>query len=271
MADHSDNFNSYSVGALGGQGLWVDQEGGNSHNLPVVDESGNKILVSGSAQDYNYMARLPNQTWMELTNFQVGIKIVTWPVPVVEWPDPGSQYTMIFMYGNGYMTNNSYLQGTVSRYCKFFYSDNSYVNAFSITRDTPYEDGDTFSWEIVEGKTLIFYVNGEIDVLMNTLFWEGYGGQTVFGSAGVFTMANDYVWSVGNNDNINFYATGEGIKLDNLFLYMGEPPSYVYAGVLKIRKNGQWVPKPLLVEDLTFERRPVRAYINGAWQLIQSF
>lgn len=265
MADHSDNFNSYSEGDLGGQGLWVDQEGINAHNLLVVDESGNKVLVSGSDVNYSYMARLPNQAWMELTNFQVGIQLVTWPVPIVEWPDPGSQYTMTFIYGNGYMTNNSYLQGALTRYSKFDYADWDTDNCFSITRDEPYADGDTFSWDIINGKELRFYVNGGLDVLMNTMYWEGYGSPSASGSKGIFTMAYNYKWSVGYTNNILFYAS-EGVKLDNLIMYMGN----TYAGVLKVYENSAWTPRPLDVQKVQFDPRPVRAYIDGEWQLIQS-
>lgn len=47
--------------------------------------------------------------------------------------------------------------------------------------------------------------------------------------------------------------------------------SYTYKGVLYIRKSGLWVPKPMNIYQNSYGARPVHAYYNGQWNLIQSF
>jgi hypothetical protein len=72
-----------------------------------------------------------------------------------------------------------------------------------------------------------------------------------------------------------FVTTKDGTKRlltkstgKNIILHEG--PSFTYQGQLYIYQDEQWVLRPLLVAD-PFDRRPVRAYYDGQWNLIQSF
>ncbi len=108
------------------------------------------------------------------------------------------------------------------------------------------------------------------DAWSNTIVYNAsnalYLGVKGDGSSNRFT---------GDIDEVAIYnraiSDAEVAALNNNGAGLGYP-FYVYNGVLYIRKSGVWVPRPLELEQTSvFNRRPVRAYHSGAWNLIQSF
>jgi hypothetical protein len=240
MAQFTDNFNSYVVDdPLAGQGQWTGT-------------SGIKVLTGGIIGAIsNSMA----QTRVSLTSFDNSSNNWDISFKIVETTTGDGGYigiagsAWIFGYGGG----EQFLC------CGETLSDWIY-------RDSAHVDNDVVLIKVTEGGTHIeFYVNGDIDTEYSTAPAGFTGGD------GVFDIP--FVLDTFLSSALQFYFTftDSTFRVDDVIINYDAVASFAYQGVLKIYDNSEWIPRPLLVEDLAFERRPVRAYIDGNWELIQSF
>ena len=148
--------------------------------------------------------------------------------------------------------SNEFYIGNVSRFIHYNSNGAAFDWYSGITNELFYRDPNYQEGDIIKitrnGKHLEFFVNGLID----TLWYLEAGSAT--GSNGVFDCTDEFNWD-GSKAIWLHIDTQSNLEIDDI----------------RFDYNQGWTPKPLLVEDLAFERRPVRAYIDGNWELIQSF
>jgi uncharacterized protein (TIGR02145 family) len=166
--DVSDNFNSYEVGDLSGQGGWVGT------NINVYDSSGNKVL-GNSGVSYGYVTK--SILGFNILNFRIGIRITAL-----------SGLSGVSNGGSLYMGGIAGFQwdGTGAYICGWEDDANNVSDFYEFTNVL--QEGDLFEWEVTNGKTLKFYINGTLITASHDI--EEYYEVSVVN--GVFTLNNNY-------------------------------------------------------------------------------
>jgi hypothetical protein len=175
----SDNFNTYTVGSLSGQGNWTNVQG----NMTVVDVSGNKEVNASTTVD-TLIKR--TETFTNDHSSQVTIKAISGS----SWTGVTVRTKLIGGIPYGYY----YYAGNGDRYLEVL--SPSYSNIASSYGNTN-NPGDILKMEIV-GTTLKCYYNGVLDTSLNGTGIFTTTHITTGGTPGIYgynsgTLVDDWI------------------------------------------------------------------------------
>jgi hypothetical protein len=142
------------------------------------------------------------------------------------------------------------------------------------------------AFDVINVKNNVLYNNGNSNGVLFTGNPSNYTNSgNVIGNP-LFVGGSPYSYQLQSNSPAKDAGLDVGLSTDflnNIVPYNSIPDigayefgssqgkETTYSGILKVRKNGVWVPTPLEAQSGSFARRPVKAYIGGQWKLIQSF
>jgi hypothetical protein len=237
MATFSDNFNSYANDSvLSGQGGWMDF--GWTGEIKVLSDHVVGAESSAYAEAWYWLPLVDK----DKANFEISYKLVTAPV--------GVNVSSILFCGQGFAFSS------LSTFTGITWSGVS-ESIFAL-RNIPYSAGDVVSFKVTDGTHLELRVNGNLDNQYPE--WPPY----MVGSNGVFDM-----WvKVGLPFRaITLYTNDDVVRFDDLLVTYD---ANIYAGILYTRKGGQWVKRPLEIEQTTFKRKPVQVFSFYHWKPVQA-
>jgi hypothetical protein len=184
-----DDFNSYEVGQLAGQGRW-EAYGSSSAHLVTA---GKTITSDGVTQDYDYVDFSSDLN--ESEGWELSIKITKL--------DALSGENRIYL---GW-TNSLYIYGDYGAAFSWANASPILIEGTIFWRDASYQVGDVVKIKR-EGKHIEFYLNGEIDIE-----WYLSSGPAT-GDEGIFDCIYELDWE--GYDWLWLYLVDQYIEIDDI-------------------------------------------------------